>query len=180
MAKKKARKKSPVRKASRKKAPRSGAAKRRPPRKPGAVPKGYRSVTPYLAVRDGAAALDFYQQVFGARKLMEFREDNGRLAHAELQLGDSHVMLAEQNLSLNFLAPTPGMASAMLYLPDVDAVVARAVAAGARIERPVADQFYGDRQGVIIDPFGHRWYVATHIEDVSPAEAERRMKALGS
>ena len=174
MAKKKARKKSPAKKVSRKKTP----AKRGKTRKVGPVPMGYHSVTPYLAVRDGAAALDFYQRVFGAKKLLEFREDNGRLAHAELMVGDSHLMLAEQNLTLNFLAPTPGMASAMLYLPDVDAAVERAVAAGARIERPVADQFYGDRLGVIIDPFGHRWYVATHIEEVSAKEMERRMKAM--
>ena len=173
MPKKNTRKRSPARKPARKK---NASAKRRG--KVSAVPKGYHSVTPYLAVRDGAEALDFYQRVFGAKKVMEFREDNGRLAHAELKVGDSHLMLAEQNLTLNFLAPTPGMASAMLYLPDVDAAVERAVAAGARIERPVADQFYGDRLGVIIDPFGHRWYVATHIEEVSPQEAKRRMKAM--
>ena len=173
MPKKKSRKKSPAKKASRKKA----SAKRAKARKVNPVPKGYHAVTPYLAVRDGNAALDFYQQVFGAKKLMEFREDSGRLAHAELMVGDSHLMLAEQNIALNFLAPTPGMASVMIYLPDVAAVVQRAVAAGARVERPVADQFYGDRQGVIIDPFGHRWYIATHIEEVSLEEAKRRMKA---
>jgi PhnB protein len=155
----------------------SPAAARSKPRKVGPVPKGYHSVIPYLAVRDGAAALDFYQQVFGADKLMEYHEDGGRLAHAELKVGDAHLMLAEENPALGFHAPTPGSASVMVYLDGVDAVVERAERAGARVVSPVQDQVYGDRSGIIVDPFGHRWMVSTHVEDVTPREAERRMQA---
>jgi PhnB protein len=144
-----------------------------------AVPKGYQSVIPYLAVRDGTAALDFYQEVFGADKLQEYRE-GGRLAHAELKIGDACLMLAEEDPAQEFFAPTPGKVtdSNMIYLADVDDVVERAVQAGARVVSPVADQPFGDRSGTIVDPFGHRWMVSTHIEDVSPKEAERRMREL--
>ena len=180
---KKARKHSPrKKKSSRKKAPikRHSPARRKQARRVPHVPAGYRSVTPYLAVRDAIAALAFYQRVFGADKLMEFK-DGGRIAHAELKLGDAHIMLADENPAVGFHAPTAGSAppvSILVYVEDVDAAVERAVKAGARIERPVADQFYGDRIGVFIDPFGHRWQVATHVEDVTDAELERRMAAL--
>ena len=147
-------------------------------RKVSAVPKGYHSVIPYLAVHDGNAALAFYQQVFGAIKLMEYREEGGRLAHAELKVGDAHLMLAEENPALGFVAPMHGAASIMIYLEDVDAALDRAKASGGRIASPPADQLYGDRSGILVDPFGYRWIVATHIEDVSPREAERRMKSL--
>ena len=168
-------------KKARKKARSKKPAKRRAKaRKTPAVPRGYHSVTPYLAVRGAVAAMQYYRQAFGARKLMEFR-DGERIAHAEMKIGDAHIMLADENPALGFMAPAPGQVSQvsiMLYLKDVDAAVERAVAGGARVERPVADQFYGDRLGVIIDPYGHRWYVATHIEEVGAKELDRRMKAM--
>ena len=174
MAKKKARKKSPARKSSRKQAP----AKRRAKVSP--VPKGYHSVTAYLAVRGARAAIDFYVKAFGAKELSVF-QDGDRIAHAELKIGDARLNLADENKELGFLAPEPGQASStnlMLYLKDADGAVERAVAGGAKLERPVADQFYGDRLGVILDAFGYRWYIATHLEDVSDKELMRRMKAM--
>ena len=145
-----------------------------------AIPKGYQAVIPYLAVRDGSAALDFYQSVFGAEKVQEYREDN-RLSHAELKIGGTYLMLAEENPQIEFNAPTEDKVtdSNMIYLEDVDEVVERAVHAGARLVTPVADLPFGDRSGTIVDPFGHRWMVSTHIEDVTPKEAERRMKSAG-
>jgi PhnB protein len=175
MAKKKARKKSAAKKKPARK--KKIAAKRR---KVSAVPKGYHSVTPYLAVRGARAAIDFYVKAFGAQELSVF-QDGPRIAHAELRIGDARLNLADENKDLGFLAPPPGQASStnlMLYLKDADGAVERAVAGGAKLERPVADQFYGDRLGVILDAFGYRWYVVTHIEDVSDKELMRRMKAM--
>jgi len=172
-----------------KKARKKSAAKKKPARKKkaaagrrtvSAVPKGYHSVTPYLAVRGARQAIDFYVKAFGAKELSVF-QDGDRIAHAELKIGDARLNLADENKELGFLAPPPGQASStnlMLYLEDVDGAVGRAVAGGARLERAVADQFYGDRLGVIVDAFGYRWYVATHIEDVSDKELMRRMKAM--
>jgi PhnB protein len=159
-----------------KKVAREAAARRK--HKVGAIPKGYQAVIPYLAVRDGAAALDFYQDVFGAKKLQEYRAD-GRLSHAELKIGGAYLMLSEADPAQEFNAPKPGSVtdSTMIYLDDVDDVVERAVHAGARLVTPVADQPFGDRSGTIVDPFDHRWMVSTHIEDVSPKGAERRMQA---
>ena len=145
------------------------------------IPAGYHSVTPYLMVRDAARALAFYREAFDARELMRFEGPPGRIAHAEVMIGDSHVMLADENPKDGFVGPQTlggsGM-SLMLYVPDVDATYARAVAAGATARRPVADQFYGDRVGTLADPFGHVWTIATHVEDVSVDEAKRRMNAL--
>lgn len=175
MAKKKVRKKPSAKKPARKK---KTTAKRRP--KVTAVPKGYTSVTPYLAVRGARQAIDFYVKAFGAKELSVF-QDGDRIAHAELRIGDARLNLADENTELGFLAPMPGQVSStnlMLYLKDADGAVERAVAGGARLERPVADQFYGDRLGVIVDAYGYRWYVATHIEDVSDKELTRRMKAM--
>jgi PhnB protein len=173
MAKKKARKKSAAKtKPARKN---KAATKRRAKVSP--VPRGYHSVTPYLAVRGGRAAIDFYVKAFGAKELSVF-QDGDRIAHAELRIGDARLNLADENKDLGFLAPAPGQASStnlMLYLKDADGAVERAVAGGAKLERPVADQFYGDRLGVILDAFGYRWYVATHIEDVSDKELMKRM-----
>jgi PhnB protein len=154
------------------------AAARRKGGKVSAIPKGYQAVIPYLAVRDGSAALDFYQDVFGAKKLQEFRP-GGRLAHAELKIGGAYLMLSEADPKQEFNAPKPGQVtdSTMIYLDDVDRVVERAVHAGARIVTPVVDMPFGDRSGTIVDPFDHRWMVSTHVEDVSPKEAEKRMKA---
>lgn len=144
------------------------------------VPEGYRSVIPYLVVDDAAAAIDFYVQVFGATEVMRM-EMEGRIGHAELAIGDSHVMLADEHPEMGYRGPRAFGGSAvtiMVYLPDVDAVFDRAIDAGATAERAVEDQFYGDRSGTFVDPFGHRWIVATHVEDVAPEEMERRMAEM--
>ncbi|HEY1772917.1 MAG TPA: VOC family protein [Gammaproteobacteria bacterium] len=175
MAKKKPHKKPSAKKPARKK---KAAAKRRA--KATAVPKGYHSVTAYLAVRGARAAIDFYVKAFGAKELSVF-QDGARIAHAELRIGDARLNLADENTELGFNAPPQGQVSStnlLLYLKDADGAVERAVAGGAKLERPVADQFYGDRLGVIVDAFGYRWYVATHIEDVSDKELMKRMKAM--
>jgi PhnB protein len=145
------------------------------------VPAGYHAVTPYLVVQGAAQAIAFYQQAFGAREKMRMTGPDGKLGHAELQLGDSIVMLADEYPDWGALGPssiggTP--VSLLLYVEDVDAVFARSLAAGAKELRPVKDQFYGDRSGLLEDPFGHRWSIASHIEDVSPEEIERRFRAM--
>ena len=147
------------------------------------VPKGYQAVTPYLIIKGAAQAIDYYKNVFGATELFRMDGPDGKVGHAELQIGDSHIMLADENPSMgtgHASATTIGGSpvSLYLYLPDVDAVVDRAVAEGAKILKPVQDQFYGDRSGFIQDPFGHLWGVATHVEDVSPEEMEERAKKL--
>ena len=145
------------------------------------IPAGYHSVTPYLMVRNAVGAIAFYREAFGAEELMRFEGPPGRIAHAEVKIGDSHVMLADEHPDEGFVGPqTLGGAGAslMLYVEDVDKTFARAVAAGATVRRPVADQFYGDRVGTLTDPFGHVWTVATHQEDVSVEEAKRRMEAM--
>jgi PhnB protein len=144
------------------------------------IPDGYHSVTPYLIVEGAARALDFYKKAFGAAENFRMPGPDGRIGHAEIRIGDSVVMLADQNPEMGAKGPqtyggTP--VSLMLYVENVDKVFAQALAAGATVERPVANQFYGDRTGGIVDPFGHKWYIATHVEDVPPAEMERRMKA---
>ena len=145
------------------------------------VPDGYHTVTPYLIVKDAARALDFYQKAFGARELMRFPGPGGKIGHAEIKIGDSPIMLADEHPDMGAVSPqslggTPvGIA---LYVEDVDALTNRAVAAGATVVRPVADQFYGDRSATVLDPFGHKWTIATHKEDVSPEEMQRRMQAL--
>ena len=141
------------------------------------VPEGYHSITPYLVVNDAAGAIEFYKTAFGASELMRMAAPNGRIGHAELRIGDSRVMLADE-------FPEMGARSARtiggspvhiyLYVEDVDAVTGRALAAGAKELRPVKDQFYGDRSGSIEDPFGHVWHVSTHKEDVPPDELKRR------
>jgi PhnB protein len=141
------------------------------------IPEGYHSVTPYLAVHDAAAALEFYQQAFGARERMRMPAPGGRVGHAEIEIGGSCIMLADEYPEIGFRSPraiggTP--VNLHLYVEDVDAVMAQALAAGAKEVRPVKDQFYGDRTGSVEDPFGHVWHIATHKEDLSPAELQRR------
>ncbi len=143
------------------------------------IPDGYHSVTPHLIVKDGARAIEFYKKVFGAKELFRM-EDKGRVGHAELQIGDSRIMLADEHPEMDARSPqsiggTP--VSIHLYVADVDATVARAVAAGARMKQKVEDKFYGDRNGTIVDPFGHTWFVSTHVEDVPADEMERRAAA---
>ena len=141
------------------------------------APSGYHTLTPALTVRGGKAAVDFYQRAFGAtvRHVMEMPD--GKVMHAELQLGDSVVMLSDEFPDWNALSPQSigGTASSLnVYVDDVDAVFNQAVSAGATATRPVEDQFWGDRTGQLLDPFGHKWMVATRIEEVSPEETERR------
>ena len=144
-------------------------------------PEGYHSVTPYLAVRDAVAAVDFYRRAFGAELVMKLTMPDGKYAHAEVKIGDSHVMMAEENPEWGNTSPQTlggSPVSFMIYVPDVDAAFARAIAAGAVQVRPVEDQFYGDRTGTLRDPFDFQWSLGTHIEDVSEAEGQRRMQAL--
>jgi len=142
------------------------------------IPEGYHTATPYLTVHDGARALDFYKQAFGAQVVVRMDGPDGKVGHAEIQIGDSRIMLADEYPNMGAKSPETLGASPvaiLLYVEDVDAVFQQAVAAGAKEDRPVQDQFYGDRSGSVVDPFGHRWLVATHTEDVSPEEMKRRM-----
>jgi PhnB protein len=144
------------------------------------IPDGYHTVTPYLAVEDAAAAIDYYKKVFGATERVRMDTPDGKIGHAELEIGDSLVMLAEALPQFSTRAPTDvgaTTASIFLYVEDVDAVVKGAVDAGATVLMEVADQFWGDRFGTVQDPFGHQWSVATHVEDVPPEEIEERAKA---
>ena len=144
------------------------------------IPAGYQAVTPYLIVSGAARALEFYKQVFGATEVMRLAGPNG-VAHAEIRIGDSVVMLADESPDMGYKSPVAlggSPVSLMLYVSDVDATFQRAVAAGAVQQRPVQDQFYGDRSGTLEDPFGHVWTVATHIEDVAPDEIDRRLAAM--
>jgi PhnB protein len=142
-----------------------------------AIPPGYHSVTPYLVVRDGARAIDFYKQSFGASEISRMGTPDGKIAHAELKIGDSMIMLSDEmmgNKSPQSLGGSP--VSLFLYVEDVDSVFNKAVQAGAKSDMPPADMFWGDRYGKLTDPFGHLWGIATHIEDVAPAEMEKRAK----
>jgi PhnB protein len=144
------------------------------------VPEGYSTVTPYLIARGAANAIDFYKGVFDARELMRFDGPNGTVAHAELQIGDSRIMLADENPQTGHRSPLSLGGSGtglMLYVDDVDAVFGRAVTAGAKAQQEVKNQFYGDRSGTLVDPFGHVWTIATHVEDVPEDELQRRMDA---
>ncbi len=148
------------------------------------IPEGYHALTPYLAVDDAARAIDFYERAFGARERGRMPAPDGRVAHAELAIGDSVVMLSDPFPQETCKAPTElgGTSVAVfLYVEDVDAVVQRAVDAGATVTTPVEDQFWGDRYGKVTDPFGHEWQIATHKEDLTPEEiAERGKEAMAS
>lgn len=144
------------------------------------IPDGHHAITPYLVVGDGARAIDFYRRAFGATEVVRMKRPDGRVGHAELRIGDSIVMLADEHPEIGARSPQSIGGSPVtiaVYVPDVDAAVAEAVAAGAKLVRPVEDQFYGDRAGGIVDPFGHVWHVATHVEDVPPEEMKRRAAA---
>ncbi|WP_354638126.1 VOC family protein [Kitasatospora camelliae] len=148
------------------------------------VPEDYPRITPYLCIDGAAAAIDFYTEVLGATERMRMPGPGGRIGHCELQLGNSVLMLADEYPDMGFLGPkTIGGTPLTLhvYVEDVDAVFARALAKGATELRAVKDEFYGDRTGQFEDPFGHRWNVATHVEDVPPEEmAKRAEQAMGS
>jgi PhnB protein len=145
------------------------------------IPDGYHSVTPYMIVKGAAKAIDFYKNAFGATELMRFPGPNNTVMHAEIKIGDSVVMLADEPQGgdhRNPLAIGGTPVSLMVYVQDVDKVFKQAVSLGAKSTREVEDQFYGDRSGNLTDPFGHVWTIATHKEDVSAEEMQRRMAAL--
>ncbi len=143
------------------------------------VPDDYRTVTPYLIVKDADRAIAFYKMAFGATEFLRLTGPDGRVGHAEIRIGNSPVMLADEHPEMGIRGPQSFGGSPVilgLYVADVDAVAERAVAAGARVLRPVKDQFYGDRSGTFEDPFGHVWTFATHTEDVPPEEMRRRFE----
>ncbi|MET0679978.1 MAG: VOC family protein [Burkholderiales bacterium] len=145
------------------------------------IPQGYRSVTPYLAVRQAADAIEFYRRAFGAKERMRLAAPEGKIGHAELEIGDSVIMLADEFPDMDFRGPASLGGTSVtlhLYVKDVDASFRKAIDAGARPVREVKDQFYGDRTGAVRDPFGHVWHLATHKEDVSAEEIARRTKAM--
>ena len=144
------------------------------------TPAGYHTATPYLIVKGAAGAIEFYKTAFGATEVMRMPGPGGAVMHAEIKIGDSIIMLGDEMPGMGFSGPHTLGGSPVglcLYFPDVDARLATAVAAGAKVVKPVQDQFYGDRSGTIVDPFGHVWTVATHIEDVAPDEMDRRFQA---
>jgi PhnB protein len=153
------------------------------PARPEPIPDSYRRVTPCLTVRGAAKALEFYAAVFGAAERMRFPGMGGLISHAEIQIGDSVVIVEDEDPQRGTTAPPSGglpgsPASLFIYVEDADAVIARAAELGATVQRPAENQFYGDRDGHIIDPFGHGWTIASHVEDVPPDEMARRMTEL--
>lgn len=145
-------------------------------------PPGFHTVTPYLYIRGAAEAIEFYKQAFGAEELFRMPMPDGKLGHAEIQIGDSRIMLADETPEVGVTSPQTlngTTASYLIYVENVDERFAQALAAGGEVVRPLADQFYGDRTGCLKDPFGHIWTLSTHIEDVSPEEMQRRMDAMG-
>jgi PhnB protein len=144
------------------------------------IPDGYHTINPYLSIKGAAAAIEFYKKAFGATEAMRIAQPDGRIGHAELQIGDSRVMLADEFPEMDFRSPLSIGGSPVhihMYVERVDDVVSRAVAAGAKVVRPVQDQFYGDRTGTVADPYGHAWHVATHTEDVPADEMQKRAAA---
>ena len=153
----------------------------KPKKKP--MPQGYHAITPYLSVIGAANAIAFYKKAFAAKEIMRMPGPGGSIGHAEIQIDDSRIMLADEYPDMNFRAPhsiggTP--VHVHFYVDDVDKVVKKAVAAGAKVLRPVTDQFYGDRSGALEDPFGHVWHVATHKEDIPIKELKKRAAALAA
>ena len=151
-----------------------------PQKKVEPIPAEYAGVTPYLSVKDAAAAIEFYKKGFGATELMRLPGPDGKIGHAEVKIGNAIVMLADESSEAGHLSPpTLGGSTVKLhmYVEDVDSFFEKAVAAGAKVLYPLADQFYGDRSGRLEDPFGHVWLVSTHIEDVAPEEMQKRMEA---
>ena len=139
------------------------------------------AVTPYLIVSGADRALAWYKDALGARELVRLGAPDGRVGHAEIEIGDSRIMLADESPEMNAHAPAHhngSPVSFVLHVADVDAVVAKAVAAGAALTSAIEDKLYGERMGSIRDPFGHTWHVTTHIEDVTPEEIERRVQSM--
>jgi PhnB protein len=150
--------------------------------KPKPIPDGYHSATPYLIVDDAARAIEFYKKAFGATELLRMPKPGGKIGHAEIKIGDSPIMLADESPEIGARGPRSfngSPVSILLYVEDVDTTFSKAVDAGAKVQRPVTNQFYGDRMGGIEDPFGHVWHIATHVEDVPPEEMKKRAAAAG-
>jgi PhnB protein len=144
------------------------------------IPEGYHTATPYLIVKGAAGAIEFYKKAFGATELLRMAQPDGKIGHAEIKIGDSPIMLADEFPEMGARSPQSlggSPVSILLYVEDVDRVFNQAVAAGAKVARPVKDEFYGDRIGGVTDPFGHQWYIATHKEDVAPEELKKRAAA---
>ena len=140
------------------------------------IPEGYHSVTPYMICKGAAEAIEFYKKAFGAVEVMRMAGPNGQIGHAEIKIGDSHIMLSDEHPEMGIYSPQHyggSPVSVLIYVENADATVNAAVAAGAKVTRPLKDEFYGDRAGTVVDPFGHQWYVHTHIKDVSPEELQR-------
>jgi PhnB protein len=146
------------------------------PNKVKPIPEGFHTATPFLTVDNGPKALDFYKRAFGAKEVMRMEGPDGKIGYAEIQIGDSRITLSDEFSNMNKSAKALGGSpvAIMLYVEDADTLFKQAVGAGAKEVQPMKDQFFGDRTGSVTDPFGHRWYVCTHIEDVSPAELKRR------
>ena len=145
------------------------------------IPDGYYSLTPYLVIKGAAEAIEFYKKAFGAAEILRMPGPGGRIMHAEIKIGNSIMMLADENPERGYLSPATrggNTSSVMFYTDDVDATFKKAIAAGAKQVSAPEDMFWGDRMGNLTDPFGHSWAIATHKEDVSPAEIEKRMKAM--
>jgi PhnB protein len=145
------------------------------------IPDGYHTVTPYLIVKGAAAALEFYKKAFAAGVLMCHADPGGKVRHAEIKIGNSPIMLADEAPEMGFRGPQSLGGSAvgiLLYVEDADALFNRAITAGAKALQPMKDQFYGDRSGTLVDPFGHVWTIATHKEDVPPDEMKKRFEAF--
>lgn len=151
-------------------------------KKVSAIPKGYHSVTPYLIIDGAAKAIEFYKKAFGAKVGLKMEQPDGKkVGHAELKIGDSMIMLADECPETSARSPKTYGGSAVgfhLYVKDVDKVVARTVAAGAKLVKPIENMFYGDRCGRVVDPYGHQWHISTHIEDVSTRELKKRATQL--
>jgi len=146
-----------------------------------AIPAGYHTVTPYIIVSDAAAAIDFYGRAFGAVELYRMQAPGGPVMHAEIRIGDSVVMISDENPHMNALSPESiggSPCSLLIYLEDVDAGHAKALAAGATEAQAPEDMFWGDRFARVVDPYGHTWALASHVEDVSPEEMGRRFEAM--
>ena len=141
------------------------------------VPEGYHTATPYLIVNDGAGAIEFYKKAFSATEVMRHPGPEGKLMHAEIKIGDSHIMLADEFPEMGFQSPTSlggSPVGILLYVENVDELYNQAIEAGGKEMKPLQNQFYGDRSGSLVDPFGHVWTVATHIEDITPEEMQKR------
>jgi PhnB protein len=144
------------------------------------IPDGYHTVTPYLVIKGAADAIEFYKKAFGATELFRMPQPDGRIGHAEIKIGDSPIMLADEFPEMKYFGPQTlggSAVSILLYVEDVDSVFNEAIAAGAKQERALEDKFYGDRGGSVVDPFGHIWHIATHTGDVPPEEMEKRAAA---